>query len=148
MANSTAPIFEGSDGYALFDLYVPSFASTFIFDLSFSNSGDGDWLEVLFGNTLLGAYQGSNFGTDSNPIFLDFSGFAGQSGVLTFLLASSGSTNAALSVSNFRFVTSEVLVGAPIAPVPSPPGAVLLLSAISGMVGFSVLKRKRRKILA
>lgn len=140
-ANSTLNIATGSDGYALFDLSVPSFASTLSLDLQFIKPGDGDWLEILFAGDLLGAYQGSILGTTKRTFLFAFSNYVGQTRILTFLLASSGPLAAEAQISNLQFQSAMVVTPAPV-PVPA---SVWLL--IAGLVGLKSAGRRRRTAL-
>jgi len=138
---STALISTGSDGYGVFSLDVPFSATTFALDLQFTQPGDGDWLEILFGDTLLGAYQGTVLGTSTRSFLFDFSSFAGQTDFLTFLLASSGPSPAQVSLSNFRFLNIEETLPA---PVPLPAGIWLLLPGLLAMFGVGWRGRTKK----
>jgi hypothetical protein len=141
VGNSTVTVSTGSDGFATFDLTVPTDVDTFGMDLAFLDVGDGDWFEVQYGGVLLGAFQGTNFGTTSQPLLFDFSQFAGQTDVFSLFLASDGPAGARVQASSFKFYGAPIADSAP-SPVPLPMSSLLLLSGV-GLLG---LAKKRGKI--
>ena len=134
---STASISTGSDGYGLFLLDIPDQAEVLMFDLVFDLLGDGDWLEIALGDQLVGAYQGTTFGTTERSLAFDLGGLSGTTEFLSFLLHGDENPEmAAITASNFQYALTQTP-----APVPLPASGLLL---VGGFLGLLTLKRRNR----
>jgi hypothetical protein len=134
---STASISTGSDGYGLFLLDIPERADALMFDLVFDLIGDGDWLEVVLGDQLVGAYSGLTFGTTERSLMFDVGAFAGTTDFLTlFMHGDDNPERASITASNFRYSLAQTP-----APVPLPASGLLL---VGGVLGLAAFRRRKR----
>ena len=112
---------------------VPLNAAYIEFEYFWDSLGDGDWLSVYFGDTLLFSSLGIDFiGNDYLSSGLLWIGqFAGETDQLLFALNSVGDSNAELSIRNLRVFYAE-----PESSVPEPSTALLLLIGIISLTCF------------
>jgi hypothetical protein len=85
---------ESSPSAITTDLVIPNDANIFAFDYVFGNTGDGDWMSLLFGNELSWELTGKSAleGVVSTAL-IDVSDFRGTTRNLKFLLNSVGDSN-------------------------------------------------------
>ncbi len=104
---------ESSPAYLWIENYTFASDAQFLsFDFAWLNGGDGDWLTLYFGNTLL--YSGTGTGFQTSEFFssglLTVSDFAGKSGQLLFSLNNAGARNAQFSIRDIKVFTSPAAV--------------------------------------
>lgn len=120
-ANSTI-LSQGSDAFAVYDIFVPNEVDTLSFYLQMLEVGEDDWFEVFFNDVSIFAILASSFSKTGRDISIDVSEFTGQSGFLSFLMNDNGISRTTLAVSNMQFTGgSEVAI----APVPLPSSGLL-----------------------
>jgi Lipase/PEP-CTERM motif len=126
---SEATCSEGSPAYLwLESLDLASDATFLSFDFLWLNSGDGDWLTLHFGDTLLYNGMGNAFTVNefSNSGLLPIYDLSGKSERLLFTLNSAGDRNASFSIKNIK------VFGSP-SGVPEPSSWAMII------VGFGFL---------
>lgn len=128
-----AVLTEGSPAFLWGDIAIPNDALSLSFEFLWDSLGDGDFLNVHFGNTLLFSFLGETFSgsefIETGPIFIG--NLAGQNGQLLFSLNSVGNANSQFHIRN---VSEQGL------KVSEPSGLILLFC---GMIGLLSVSRKR-----
>ena len=138
IVNSTLALSTGSNGYASFQIEKPDSVTSLLLDLSFSEAGIGDFLEVAFDNELLGTFSAELYKNFTSPIFLDIEKFSPGFHEIYFLLVNKSQDFAQLHASNFRYFQP---VSATIAEVPLPPSGYLV---VLGIAALAFIRRKKQ----
>lgn len=139
-ANSTV-MTQGSDAYLIYQFVIPEFASTLTFNLEFFEIGTNDWFEVLWNDLNIFSILASEFPDGERSMFIDISRFAGQDGILAFLLSDHGLDRSSLRLSNVAFLSSQNVDASPV-PIPA---ALPLFVAGLGAVGFMGWRNTRNR---
>lgn len=137
-ANSTI-LSQGSDAFAVYDLFIPPEADTLSFALQMLEIGEDDWLDVFWNDISIFAILASSFSYTDRDVLIDVSDFSGQSGYLAFLMSDHGLSRTKLNISNVQLIGgSEIAV----APVPLPTSGLLLFLGI--LASWASLRGRRR----
>ena len=138
--SSTLALSTGSNGYASFQIEKPDSITSLLFDLSFSEAGLGDFLEVVIDNELLGTFSAELYKDFASTIFLDIEKFSPGFHEMYFLLVNQSQEYSQLKASNFRYFQP---VAAEVAPIPLPPSGILILLGIAGLALLRTKKTAR-----
>jgi hypothetical protein len=109
------------------------------FDYLWPNPGDGDYLTVFFGNTLLFSSLGLDFASADfvSSGLIGIGEFASMTDQLLFWLNSVGDPNAEVDIRDLTFYSSSATA------VPEPSSIALLVSAVGLYLLFSGLANDR-----
>ena len=127
-------VHTASPGILAYTATLPD-ASIIDVPLAFTKNNAGATVDIAFDGQLLQSIRGDDYATNEiNLLTVDISSFAGQTGLLTFTVNTTGSESAEIFVA--ERLGGIGLISSSVSAVPEPSAPLLMLAGLAALLGL------------